>query len=281
MLATAAAFAGRRALSGLAQRALGSLFGNNEEGGSMKCGAALQQGAKRAIACETALHKGWGADWKQHKLARRLHQGLVEAAEKHAGVLVGKGLTKWKNEAVNHVRRAKRGGGFLGPLGWVVNKIRGLQGGSTVAGGVDIQRAIGSPPNRFGVQPCVPFSTPERTEAAPVQARSYNDYINTTTHGRGANIRNSVGMPFNIDAFRRPTTSRTRGGALMSSGVNGEDTLPDRSMKSGLELEAEFPVEQTCDVIHNFGGNDATMEDTTNYGLRKNPSSGMKLFKTR
>ena len=231
----------------------------------MKCGGAtLQQGAKRAAACAVAMHKGWGSDWHSHPVARQIHSGLSQAAEKHAMTLIGKGLTKWKSEATKLVRRAKRGG-------------------APGKNGILLQRATGSPANRFGVAPCIPRAatdTPAAKEDEAVKRSSYNDYLQTTTHGRGANTRNAVGVPYNVDRFRRAVTTN-KGGALMSSGVPGDDTLPDRAMKSGQELEAEFPVIQTCDVIHNYGGNDGTVEDITNYGLKRNPSSGMKLFKTR
>ena len=286
MLATAAAFMGRQLLKGVAANAVGSLFGrsNNdsedETGGKLlqkrtpACGASLQQSAKREAACTVAMHKGWGPDWRKQREARVVHSGLCTAADKHANVLIGKGLTKWKAEATKLVKKEKR----------LRAKPRAKPRGGQMLSGVETSRAIGSPKGRFGVAPCIPeapTSTKDRRLTVASNKKSFQDYISKTTHGTGANSRNSIGMPYNIDASRRPNVTTVRGGRVMSSGVDAADTLPARAMKSGSELDAEFPVSPMCAVIHNFGGNDATVEDITNYAARKDPSSGMKLFKAR
>ena len=299
-----AAMAGRKVLSGVARgaarRVLGSVLGGNkdsdsdsESGGHIGPGASLQHSARRDAACTVALHKGWGPDWKKHPEAKKMHKGLCCAAEKHAGVLFGKGLTKWKAEAIKEIRRLKRqrtkattprrqAKGVPMPGIDVAKeearKAQAMKGGAMKGG------MLGSPPGRFGVAPCVPeapTNTAEYRSSIAALKKEKTAHASKMTHGTGANSRNSVGMPYNIDNFRRPVTSSTHGGGVRSSGARGDDVLPDRAMKSGLALEAEFKVEPNGAVLHNFGGNDGALEDITNYGLRPNPSSGMKLFKRR
>ena len=192
----------------------------------------------------------------ENNAAKGVHGELVSLMSEGADALKGKGLAQWKGGAIGAVKLAKQ------------------------ATAIDIRQAVGSPPNRFGVAPtipAVPAQTPsERADVAASKLRQ-REYIRRTTTGKGANTRGASGVPYNIDPFRRPRTERT-GGMLMSSGVPMEDTLPGRNMKSALDLEYLTPVQESCDIVFNVGGNDAPIEDWTNPGLR-HTRGGLKLFK--
>lgn len=212
--------------------------------------------ARQAAACTHVMHMGWGPDWTKHSHAQRIHKGLCSAVEKHSKSLTGKGLSKWKGAALKVVKAAK---------------LKNL---------VDVRRITGAPPKHFGIAPGIPEAPPQnKTERASADTKleEFKDYLHRTTHGRGANVRNAVGMPYHVDSFRKNRVG-VRGGATMFSGVPGDDTFPQRAMKSGQELEAEFPVSRPTDVIFNYGANDAPPENITNFGLRHTPG-GQRLFR--
>lgn len=212
---------------------------------------------RQAAAAADVMTRGWGTDWTDNEQARNVHGELMASIGEHAPSLVGKGLGPWRGGALKAVRNAKR------------------------ASIIDIRQAIGSPPNRFGIAPGLPAAPPqtarERASAAATRSMAAG-LLYKSTHGRGANSRGVTGTPYNIDAFRRPRTSVTRGGTVTSSGVPMEDTMPGRNMKSALDLEALTPMQETCDVLFNVGGSDAPLEDWTNPGLRHGSRSGMMLF---
>ena len=211
---------------------------------------------RQATAAADVMTRGWSPDWIHDDKARRVHDELRNAMNEESHTLVGKGLTQWKGGALKAVRLAKQ------------------------AAAIDIRQAVGSPPYRFGVAPVIPAAPPqtaaERASASAVRAAETTLRRRYTT-GRGANARGDTGTPYNIDDFRRPRTT-SRGGAVYSSGVPIEDTLPGRNMKSALDLEELTPLQEPCDVVYNVGGSDAPCEDWTNPGLRHSSRGGMKLF---
>ena len=247
------------------------------------------QKARQASACSEVMCHAWGPEWEDNVHARNIHHGLKCAVDKHAAALTGRGLTMWKQHAKRAVAVQKRESGkglvhrATGAIkGALKGAVSGLLDGSGLEGGaIDVQEAPGCPPDRFGVAPAIPRAPAQTAEERAddvVLAKSYKDYIQKTTSGRGSNVRNgTTGMPYNIDAFRRSRVEG-HGGTLTSSGAP-VDTFPDRAMKSGLDLEDETPVERTVHVLYNYGGNDAPPEDITNYGLRHTPG-GMKLFRS-
>ena len=226
-----------------------------KQGGSVRVSIASKR--RQSTAAADAMTRGWGMDWIHDNKARSVHDELMSALqEEEPASLVGSGLTRWKGGAINAVKLAKQ------------------------ATAIDIRQATGSPSHRFGVPPTIPVAVPqtssERTSARVIQANEHRR-LYRSTHGVGANTRGVAGVPYNIEPFRRPQTKRT-GGALMSSGVPIEETMPARNMKSALDLEDLVPpIEEPVDVLYNVGGSDAPIEDWTNPGMRHS-NSGMRLF---
>jgi hypothetical protein len=228
-----------------------------KKGGNVRVSLASKR--RQAAAAADVMTRGWSHDWVNDPIARDVHGTLITAMDEEAPQLVGKGLNKWKGGALNAVRLAKQ---------------------STA---IDIRQAVGSPLKRFGVAPVIPVAPPqtqaERESAAAIRSAADIQRQRYTT-GVGANSRGDTGTPYNIDSFRRPRVTERRGGAVMSSGVPIEDTLPGRNMKSCLDLEALTPIQETCDIMFNVGGSDGPAEDWVNPGLRHG-HGGMKLFSSR
>lgn len=230
-------------------------------GGPLKGGSerklSIASQRRQADAAAKVMNRGWGPTWMDEPVAKAVHDELCNDMQEKAHELVGKGLSQWRGGALQAVKLAKQ------------------------ATAIDVRQAVGSPPGRFGVPPAIPMAPPqtasERASAAAIREGTA-ERLYKSTHGKGANSRNIIGMPYNIDKFRRPYATSSRRGGVMMSGIPAEDTVPARNMMSGLELEALTPMQQTCDVSFNVGGSDGPMEDWENPGLREGRNTRLHLF---